>query len=85
MRILSFEHKAGIKWEMLLNYAPWVAGILASGKRQPDDAAKIPVPPDVLTRTMDLTPEEYIPDQVRAPELSDRAGAAPGFHLFTVT
>ena len=121
-RIQSFERKADIKREMLPNYAPWVAGILASGKGQQDDvtmrvmlwridtgdfsgaldiadyalshnltmpekhsrttgcavaeeiadmaekmyAAKTPVPPDVLTRTMDLTLDEDMPDQVRA-------------------
>lgn len=121
-RIQSFERKASVKREMLPNYAPWVAGILASGKGQQDDvtmrvmlwridagdyhgaldiadyalrynlnmpdkhtrttgcaiaeeiadqaekqyAAKTPMPLDVLTRTMTLTIDEDMPDQVRA-------------------
>lgn len=121
-RIQSFERKAAVKREMLPNYAPWVGGILASGRGQQDDVlmrvmlwridagdfhgaldiadyalrhglkmpenhtrttgcaiaeeiadmaekmyvAKTPVPLDVLTRTLSLTGEEDMPDQVRA-------------------
>lgn len=121
-RIQSFERKASVKREMLPNYAPWVAGILASGRGQQDDVtmrvmlwridagdyhgaldiaeyalrynlsmpekhtrttgcaiaeeiadqaekqyiAKSPIPLDVLTRTMALTLDEDMPDQVRA-------------------
>lgn len=36
-RIQSFERKASVKREILPNYAPWVAGILACGKGQQDD------------------------------------------------
>lgn len=36
-RIQSFERKASVKQKMLPNYAPWVAGILASGRGQQDD------------------------------------------------
>lgn len=36
-RIQSFERKAAVKREMLPNYAPWVGGILASGRGQQDD------------------------------------------------
>ncbi|HGY3148086.1 TPA: phage terminase small subunit [Morganella morganii] len=36
-RIQSFEKKAAVKREMLPNYAPWVGGILASGRGQQDD------------------------------------------------